>query len=154
MRHLQKLHEKYRGKGLVILGFNCSDDKKIAVEFLRDSKATFPTILDSSDAASKVQFRDYKATGVPLNFNWIDYRMPTMADCPDVDPVLLEVWQGAGEYGACGIGESVTTCTPRAVANAIYNAIGVRVDSLPITPNKVLQALAGAHAAASPEKAR
>lgn len=68
MRHLQKLHEKYRGKGLVILGFNCSDDKKVALEFLRENGATFPTILDSSDAATKVGFRDYRATGVPLNY--------------------------------------------------------------------------------------
>ena len=43
--------------------------------------------------------------GVPLNFNFIDYKIPTMADMPDIDPVLLEVWRGAGEYGACGIGE-------------------------------------------------
>ena len=48
MRHLQKLHEKYSGKNLVILGFNCSDDKKIALEFLGENGATFPTILDSS----------------------------------------------------------------------------------------------------------
>ena len=82
-----------------------------------------------------------KATGVPLNFNWIDYKIPTMADFPDVEPVLMEVWKGAGEYGACGIGESVVTCTPRAVANAVYNAIGVRINETPITPDKVLKAL-------------
>ena len=79
--------------------------------------------------------------GVPLNFNLIDYKMPTILDMPDVEPVLLEVWRGAGEYGACGIGEGTLTCTPRAVANAIYNAIGVRVDELPLTPDKVLRAL-------------
>jgi xanthine dehydrogenase molybdenum-binding subunit len=84
-----------------------------------------------------------EATGVPLNFNWIDYKIQTMADYPDdVEPVLMEVWRGAGEYGACGIGESVTTCTPRAVANAIYNATGVRIDHLPITPDRLLEALA------------
>jgi len=68
MRHLQTLHEKYAGKGLVLLGFNCSDDRKIALEFLRENGATFPGILDSSDAAIKVSFRDYKAGGVPLNY--------------------------------------------------------------------------------------
>jgi len=81
-------------------------------------------------------------TGVPLNFNWIDYRIPTMADMPDIEPVLLEVWKGAGEYGACGIGEGTVTCTPRAILNAVYNAIGVRVDEIPATPEKVLAALA------------
>ena len=79
--------------------------------------------------------------GVPLNFNLVDYKMPTILDMPEIDPVLLEVWKGAGEYGACGIGEGTLTCTPRAVANAIYNAIGKRVNEIPITPEKVLHAL-------------
>jgi xanthine dehydrogenase molybdenum-binding subunit len=82
-----------------------------------------------------------KATGAPLNFNWIDYTIPTMADMPEIDPVLLEVWRGNGEYGACGIGEGTVSCTPRAVLNAIYNAIGVRIDDIPIKPEKILRAL-------------
>ena len=82
-----------------------------------------------------------EATGVPLNFNWIDYKIPTMADMPEIDPALLEVWRGAGEYGACGIGEGTVTCTPRAVLNAIYNAIGARIDDIPVKPEKVLKAL-------------
>jgi CO/xanthine dehydrogenase Mo-binding subunit len=82
-----------------------------------------------------------RATGVPLNFNWIDYRIPTMADMPEIEPVLLEVRKGVGEYGACGIGEGTVTCTPRAILNAIYNAIGVRIDDIPITPEKILRAL-------------
>ena len=79
--------------------------------------------------------------GVPMNFNWIDYKIATMADFPPVDPVLMEIWRGGGEYGACGIGESTLTCTPRAVLNAIYNAINVRVDELPVKPEKILKAL-------------
>lgn len=82
-----------------------------------------------------------EATGVPLNFNWIDYKIPTMADMPEVEPALLEVWRGAGEYGACGIGEGTLTCTPRAVLNAIYNAVGARIDDIPVKPEKVLKAL-------------
>ena len=82
-----------------------------------------------------------KSTGIPLNFNWVDYLIPTMLDMPEIDPVAMEVWEGAGEYGACGIGESVTTCTARAVANAVYNATGARVDSTPFKPEKVLAAL-------------
>jgi xanthine dehydrogenase molybdenum-binding subunit len=79
--------------------------------------------------------------GVPLNFNFIDYKMPTILDMPAIEPVLLEMWRGAGEYGACGIGEGTLTCSPRAIANAVYNAIGARVDELPLTPEKVLRAL-------------
>ena len=47
-----------------------------------------------------------RGTGAPLNFNWIDYQIPTMADMPEIDPLLLEVWRGGGEYGACGMGEA------------------------------------------------
>jgi len=82
-----------------------------------------------------------QATGIPLNFNWIDYTIPTMADMPEIDPVLLEVWRGGGEYGACGIGEGTVTCAPSAILNAIYNAVGVRIDELPAKPEKILAAL-------------
>jgi peroxiredoxin len=68
MRHLQKLHEDYRDKGLAILGFNSSDDKQIALEFLRENQATFPMILDSSEAAIRTAYEGYKTTGVPLNY--------------------------------------------------------------------------------------
>jgi len=68
MFHLQELHEKYKDKGLLILGFNPSDDKKIALDFLRENSAVFPNIIDSSDAATKTAFQDYKSTGVPLNY--------------------------------------------------------------------------------------
>ena len=68
MRHLQRLHEKYRDEGLVILGFNCADDKQIAMDFMRENSATFPNVLDSSDAAVKVGFEGYRMSGVPLNY--------------------------------------------------------------------------------------
>ncbi len=68
MCHLQKLHETLKDKGLTILGFNPSDDKNIALEFLKENKATFPTIIDSSDAAVKTSIRDYRQSGVPLNY--------------------------------------------------------------------------------------
>ena len=68
MCHLQKLYEKYKDKDVVILGFNCADDKKIALEFMRENSATFPNILDSSYEAGKVYFRDYRGHGVPLNY--------------------------------------------------------------------------------------
>ncbi len=68
MRHLQTLHEKYAGKGLVILGFNCADDRKIALEFLHENGATFPMILDASEAARRLAYDRYKENGVPLNY--------------------------------------------------------------------------------------
>jgi peroxiredoxin len=70
MPHLQKLSEKYKDKGLVVLGFNCADDKRIAKKFMRENSVTFPNILDSSDAAEKVIFDGYKNRSgtVPLSY--------------------------------------------------------------------------------------
>ncbi len=68
MRHLQELHEKYSGKELVILGFNPSDKKEIALEFLRENSATFRNVIDSSAAAQKSMFQDYRGSGVPLSY--------------------------------------------------------------------------------------
>jgi peroxiredoxin len=68
MCHLQQLHEQYKDKGLVILGANCADDKQIALDMLRENKATFPNVLDSSNAATKVLYRDYRGSGVPLSY--------------------------------------------------------------------------------------
>ena len=68
MCHLQELSQKHKDKDMVILGFNCSDDKKIAMEFMRENSATFPNILDSSDAGTKIGFEGYRMSGVPLNY--------------------------------------------------------------------------------------
>jgi hypothetical protein len=71
MCHLQELYAKYKAKGLVILGFDAADDKKIALDMLRDNGATFPNIIDSSDAAITVCFRQYQGpygSAVPMNY--------------------------------------------------------------------------------------
>ena len=52
----------------MILGFNCADDKQIALDFMKENSATFPSILDSSDAAVKIGFHGYQMKGVPLNY--------------------------------------------------------------------------------------
>jgi CO/xanthine dehydrogenase Mo-binding subunit len=80
-------------------------------------------------------------SGMPLNFNFIDYKPLMMTDIPEIEPVLLEVWRGAGEYGAAGLAEGVLTNTPAAVLNAIYNAVGVRLDRIPVRPADLLKAL-------------
>jgi peroxiredoxin len=68
MCHLQKLYEKYKDRDMVILGINCADDRKIALDFLQDNSATFPNILDASFTARKVVHQDYKKNGDPLNY--------------------------------------------------------------------------------------
>jgi hypothetical protein len=71
MRHLQEFHEKYHDKGLVVLGFDCADDKQIALDMLKENGATFPNIIDSSEAAEKVCHNEYQrkgASAVPMSY--------------------------------------------------------------------------------------
>ncbi len=76
-------------------------------------------------------------TGVVLNANFETYKLPGIADIPDIEIILLDM----PERGVIGIGEPVVIPTASAVANAVAHAIGVRIHSLPITPDKVLEAL-------------
>jgi peroxiredoxin len=70
MSGLQELYEKYKDKEMVILGFNCADDKQIALDFIRENSATFPNILDSSYATRKLVFDGYnnRSQEVPLSY--------------------------------------------------------------------------------------
>jgi glutathione peroxidase-family protein len=69
MCHLQKLYEKYHDRGLVIIGFNCSDDKGITRALLRENGVTFPNIRDVTRVAWKVLRKAYKDSGTtPLNY--------------------------------------------------------------------------------------
>lgn len=76
-------------------------------------------------------------TGVVLNANLETYKLPGAADIPEIRIVLLN----QPERGVIGVGEPCTVPTAAAIANAVANAIGVRVGELPITPDKVLAAL-------------
>lgn len=74
---------------------------------------------------------------------WVDsfteYLLPTSADLPEnYQTIILEVPEESGPYGAKGIGEIPLVPTAPAVANALYDALGVRIFDLPITPEKVL----------------
>lgn len=79
--------------------------------------------------------------GRVLNLTPFDYRLPTSLDAPPIETVIIETDDPAGPFGAKGVGEMGTNPTAAAVANAIYDALGVRINSLPITPEKVLRAL-------------
>ena len=79
-------------------------------------------------------------TGAILNPNFMDYKLMGPLDMPDPEILFEEVYDEDGPFGAKGIGEGVTCAVPIAISNAVYNAIGVRLDP-PITPDKILQAL-------------
>ena len=67
--------------------------------------------------------------------------MPGPGDLPRFESVILERPAADGPYGAKGVGEMTANSPIPAIANAIFDAVGVRVDSLPITPEKVLRGL-------------
>jgi xanthine dehydrogenase YagR molybdenum-binding subunit len=83
-------------------------------------------------------------TGRILNGNFEQYKVAGALDVPKIDVILLEDLRGRSSTDASGIGEPATVPTAAAIANAVYNAIGVRIRELPITPAKVLAALASA----------
>lgn len=75
------------------------------------------------------------------NPNFAEYRIPCSLDAPEMIPVIVEKPHSRGPYGAKGLGEPALAPTAAAIANAIYNAVGVRIKDLPITPEKILQGL-------------
>ncbi len=78
--------------------------------------------------------------GAVLNANLTDYKMPTAMDVPRVESILVECASAAGPYGAKGVGEPPCIEPPAAIANAIANATGRRITSLPITAEKIVMA--------------
>ncbi len=75
------------------------------------------------------------------NGNLADYKVATIMDMPEITPIIVESVHDEAPYGAKGVGEPAAAATPPAIANALYDAIGVRIRDLPITPEKVLKAM-------------
>ena len=84
-----------------------------------------------------IQYKDGKVE----NPNLVDYKIPTALDVPDITPILVQEPDSTGAFGAKGVGEGTLVPVAPAIANAIYDAIGVRIKELPITPEKILKAL-------------
>jgi CO/xanthine dehydrogenase Mo-binding subunit len=81
--------------------------------------------------------------GVVLNGSFLEYHIPTSKEMMPINIILIEKPDATGPYGAKGVGEQAGVPALAAVANAIHNAIGVRIKDLPITPDKILSALQG-----------
>ncbi len=79
--------------------------------------------------------------GRVMNANLLDYKLLTAKDKIPIDAVIVEPDEPTGPFGAKGIGEPACVPSAPALANAIYDAVGVRIKDLPITPEKILAAL-------------
>jgi CO/xanthine dehydrogenase Mo-binding subunit len=77
------------------------------------------------------------------NPHLLDYKIPSALDVPRIQTIMVEVPASKSPYGAKGVGEPPIVATGAAIANAIYQAVGARVTSLPLTSEKVLQARKG-----------
>ena len=82
-----------------------------------------------------------KKTGQVLTDSFATYKMPSTLDMPDIEIILVEEPAPTGPFGAKGVGEPGMTNVAPAIANALYDAAGIRIHSLPMTPEKVLEAL-------------
>jgi xanthine dehydrogenase molybdenum-binding subunit len=88
--------------------------------------------------------------GRVLNPHFIDYRLFTAADMPRIQTILVETGDPGGPFGAKGVGEMGGTPTAAAIANAIYDAVGLRLTELPMTPERVLAAIEAQEARGRP----
>ncbi len=79
--------------------------------------------------------------GRPANGNFANYRIPRSIGMPPVECIMVETDDPNGPFGAKGMGEAALLPTSAAIANAIYDAVGIRLKELPFTPDKIIKAL-------------
>ncbi|SPD74174.1 4-hydroxybenzoyl-CoA reductase subunit alpha [uncultured Desulfobacterium sp.] len=77
----------------------------------------------------------------PMTSSFLDYKLPTSMDHPEIESMLVQTMDVNGPYGAKEVGEGVNIPTIPAITNAIYDAVGVRIKDLPVTPEKILNGL-------------
>ncbi len=83
----------------------------------------------------------FDKAGHQINPNLTNYIMPTSLDMPDIEVDIVDSYDPTGPFGAKGVGEPTSVPTAAAILNAIHNAVGVRIMSLPATAEKVLAAI-------------
>ncbi|MGD8386193.1 MAG: molybdopterin-dependent oxidoreductase [Desulfobacteraceae bacterium] len=113
-------------------------------------RAINPTVVEGQlegGAAQGIGFALFEdpiidpATGVMLTDGFDKYKLPTTLDMPEYEVVLVELGDPTGPFGAKSVGESGLFLQAPAVANAIYDAVGVRMREVPMTAEKVLAAI-------------
>ena len=119
---------------------------KIAAPALARSQATGAVIQGIGYALYEARESD-SATGDILTAGMEDYRIPGIADTPPIDVHFDEAGFDHVLGGSVGIGEVATVPTSPAIANAVRNAIGIRLTEIPIRPDRLLAALKGRAAA-------
>ncbi|MEA4873564.1 MAG: molybdopterin cofactor-binding domain-containing protein, partial [Synergistaceae bacterium] len=83
----------------------------------------------------------YNDKGKLMNPSFLDYQMPTAADIPKINAEFVDSFEWTTGFGAKSIGEASLIGAAPAIQNAVYNAVGVRINTMPITAEKILKAL-------------
>ncbi|MBW2038404.1 MAG: molybdopterin-dependent oxidoreductase [Deltaproteobacteria bacterium] len=79
--------------------------------------------------------------GIVMNPNLLEYKIPTATDIPKITSIIVDSYEPSGPFGAKEIGETSRAAVITAIANAICNAIGTRIFTLPLTPDRIRQAI-------------
>jgi xanthine dehydrogenase molybdenum-binding subunit len=80
-------------------------------------------------------------TGNLLTDSFETYKIPSALEMPPIEIIPVEEPDPVGPFGNKGVGESATVAIAPSIANAVYNAVGIRITELPMTPEKILLAL-------------
>jgi xanthine dehydrogenase molybdenum-binding subunit len=117
-------------------------------------RAINPTIVEGQLEGAAVQGIGYALSeelihdplirGTTLNANLLAYEVPSIRDVPLVEPLIVDSYEPLHPYGAKGCGEIGLVGVVPAIANAVYNALGIRFPEIPMSPPRVLEALARA----------
>ncbi len=102
--------------------------------------------IQSIGMALSEDFTINKVTGVLESNNFTNYKVCTTLDIPEFEVILIEEPTPTGPFGAKSVGESGTIAIAPAIYNAIYDAVGVRIRDMPVTPERIIEGLAAKQA--------
>jgi len=131
------------GQVKILRFLGCHDSGRVMNRLTYDNQVFGGIVMGIGLAATEERIFDRQQTGRVMNRNWHDYKIPTMLDVPEemTSLPLDRPDDDANTIGAKGLGEPVTIPTAAAVANAVFDACGVRITETPITPLRLSVAL-------------
>ena len=132
------------GEVRILRFLSANDSGRVMNDLTYESQVIGGITMGIGLAMTEARILDGNQTGKILSRNWHDYKIPTASDVPaDMASVPIDLPDNeANITGAKGLGEPVTIPTAAAVANAIYNATGLRITSTPISPIGLRRAMA------------
>ena len=132
------------GEVKILRFLSANDSGRVMDRLTYDNQVVGGITMGIGLAATEIRILDGNQTGKMVNRNWHDYKLPTALDVPGVitSVPIDRPDDEANLTGAKGLGEPVTIPTAAAIANAIYNATGIRMTASPINPVTLCEALA------------